>query len=61
MKKSSLITSLLVALSFAFVPACKKDKKATDEAPAVDPAAKPADTPPDRSGGGPDRSGGGSG
>lgn len=48
MKKTSLITGILVALSLAFVPACKKDKKKTDEAPATgDPAGmgKPADTP----------------
>ncbi|HWM84408.1 MAG TPA: hypothetical protein VNO33_01195 [Kofleriaceae bacterium] len=55
MKKSSLITGILVALSLAFVPACKKDKKKTDEAPATgDPAGmgKPADSPTDPAAGG---------
>jgi len=48
MKKSSLITALLVALSLAFVPACKGKKKSMDQQPAGDTtgAAKPADMPP---------------
>jgi hypothetical protein len=46
MKKSSLITAILVALSLAVVPACKK-KKADDQPATEDTtgAAKPADMP----------------
>lgn len=46
MKKSSLITALLVSLSLAAVPACKKKK--AEEKPATEDttgAAKPADMP----------------
>jgi len=48
MKKSWFITALLVTLSLAFVPACKKAKKAPADEPAAGDstgAAKPADTP----------------
>ncbi len=48
MKLSSVVTALLIALSLAAVPACKKDKKKADDkagemAPADDKAGeKPA-------------------
>ena len=46
MKKSTFVTALLVALSLAVVPACKK-KKAEDKPATEDTtgAAKPADMP----------------
>ena len=49
MKLSSVLTALLVSLSLAAVPACKKEKKKADDpkageaAPAEKPAEKPAD------------------
>lgn len=46
MKLSSVLTALLVSMSLAAVPACKKDKKnADDKAGETAPADKPADPP----------------
>ena len=46
MKLSSVLTALLISMSLAEVPACKKDKKnADDKAGEAAPADKPADPP----------------
>jgi hypothetical protein len=45
MKKVSLVVSL-IGMTLALVPACGKDKKAADPAPAAAPAATAPSAPP---------------